>query len=227
TMKALSQSTSSSAASQFPLHTAADAEVISEQNKPRIGLVAHSLDIIGGQGVQAKSLEQALLKEGFEVLFVPINPRFPIGLRWVRRIPVLRTLLNQLLYFPSLWQLRSVDVIHVFSASYWSFLLAQAPAIVAGRLFGKRIVLNYHSGEADDHLTNWGAGVHPWLRRVDQIVVPSDYLREVFVRHGYAATVIRNIVDVSHFRFRDRHPLRPKLLSVRNLESLYCVENSL
>ena len=195
--------------------------------KPRIGLVAPSLDILGGQGVQARSLHQALQKEGFDVLFVPINPRFPVGLRWVRRIPVLRTLLNQLLYLPSLWQLRRVDVLHVFSASYWSFLIAQAPAIVAGRLFGKRVVLNYHSGEADDHLTNWGLRVHPWLQRVDEIVVPSDYLREVFARHGYSARVIRNIVDVSHFRYRGRHPLRPRLLSVRNLEPLYCVDNTL
>jgi len=197
------------------------------ERKPRIGLVAPSLDILGGQGVQARSLQQALQQEGFDVLFVPINPRFPPGLRWVRRIPGLRTLLNQLLYLPGLWQLRKVDVLHVFSASYWSFLIAQAPAILAGRLFGKRVVLNYHSGEADDHLTHWGLRVHPWLHRVDEIVVPSDYLHEVFVRHGYSPRVIRNIVDVSHFRYRGRHPLRPRLLSVRNLEPLYCVENTL
>ncbi len=69
----------------------------------------------------------------------------------------------------------------------WSFLLAPVPAILAARAFGKRIILNYHSGEADDHLSNWGSRVHPFLRLVDDIVVPSVYLKNVFESHGYTA----------------------------------------
>lgn len=193
----------------------------------RIGLVAPSLDILGGQGVQARGLADALSRDGIQVRFVAINPRFPLGLRWVRRIPVLRTVLNQILYLPTLLVLRQVDVVHVFSASYWSFLLAQVPAIVMARLFRKRIILNYHSGEAQDHLSNWGRRVHPWLRRVDHIVVPSRYLQKVFAQHGYDTQVIRNMVDTSAFRFRERRPLRPRLLSTRNLEPLYAVMNTL
>lgn len=225
-MKVLPQSTSSRGA-RLPLREVTQTDASSVGHKLRIGLVAPSLDILGGQGVQAKSLEQALKQDGFDVVFVPINPRFPARLQWIRRIPVLRTVLNQLLYLPGLGALRTVDVVHVFSASYWSFLIAQVPAIIAGRLFGKRVVLNYHSGEADDHLSHWGLRVHPWLRKVDEIVVPSDYLKDVFGRHGYSARVIRNIVNTAHFRYRERRPLRPRLLSVRNLESLYCVENTL
>ncbi len=69
--------------------------------------------------------------------------------------------------------------------------------------------------------------MHPWLRLVDQIVVPSQYLQRVFASHGYQAQVIHNIVDTSNFRFRLRTPLRPRLLSTRNLESLYDVANTL
>ena len=116
---------------------------------------------------------------------MPINPRFPAPLHGVRRYPGVRTLLNEALYVPSLACLRHVDVVHVFSASYWSFLLAPVPAMLAARSFGKRVILNYHSGEADDHLTHWGPLVHPWLRLVDDIVVPSAYLQDVFARHGY------------------------------------------
>ena len=47
---------------------------------PRIAVVAASLDILGGQGVQATALERALRAEGTEVRFIPINPRFPAGL---------------------------------------------------------------------------------------------------------------------------------------------------
>lgn len=194
------------------------------RTQPRVALVAASLDILGGQGVQARALVQGLEQDGYAVRFIPINPVFPRGLRWLRRFRYVRTLLNQALYLPSLAALRGAGVVHVFSASYWSFLLAPLPAMLAARLFGKRVVLHYHSGEAEDHLINWGILVHPGLRLADEIVVPSEYLREVFARHGYRTRVIRNVVDTARFRFRERLPLRPRLLSVRNFERHYRVD---
>lgn len=195
--------------------------------KPTIAVVAPSLDILGGQGVQAKSLMDALRDEGFNVLFIPINPRFPKWLQWARKIPGFRTLINQLLYVPSLRKLRDANVVHVFSASYWSFLIAPVPAILAARLFRKPVLLNYHSGEAQDHLAHWGWGVHPWLNLVQDIVVPSEYLERVFAHHGYNARVIRNMIDTSSFRYHERVPLKPRLLSNRNLETHYRVDNTL
>lgn len=192
--------------------------------KPRIGIVAASLEILGGQGVQAKSLIDALVADGYDVTFIPINPSFPRPLNRLRRVKYLRTVVNEVLYVPSLRRLEEVDVAHVFSASYMSFLLAPAPAMIAARLFGKRVVLHYHSGEADDHLTHWGPLVHPWLRLADEIVVPSTFLAGVFRRHGYATRVIPNMVDLSRFVWRDRQPLRPRLLSTRNLEPYYRID---
>lgn len=192
--------------------------------RPRIAVVAASPAILGGQGVQAQALLENLRRDGYRVDFVPIDAPFPRGLRWLRRLRFVRTVLNQLLYLPSLLALRRADVVHAFSASYWSFLLAPAPAIAAGRAFGKRVVLHYHSGEAADHLARWGATLHPWLRAADRIVVPSEYLRTVFERFGHRTRVINNVVDVERFAFRERLPLRPRLLSMRNLEPHYRVD---
>ena len=194
---------------------------------PRIVLVAAGHDILGGQFVQAANLAGALRADGVDVRFIPINPPFPAGIRWARRWPYARTLLNETLYLPSLAALRHADVVHVFSAAYWSFLLGPAPAITMARALHKRVILHYHSGEAERHLDRWGALVHPWLRRVDEIVVPSDYLRRIFAEHGYSARVIRNVIETEHFRYRDRVPLRPRLLSTRNFEPHYRVENTL
>jgi len=194
---------------------------------PRIALVAASLEILGGQGIQAKSLIEGLRERGYAVAFLPVNPRFPRGFAWVRRLRYVRTVFNQILYLPSLAALRKSDVAHVFSASYWSFLLAPVPALLAARMFGKRTVLHYHSGEADDHLSHWGVLVHPWLRMVDEVVVPSQYLKEVFARHGYAVRVVKNVIDTTRFAYRERSPLKPNLLSVRNFESHYRVEDVL
>ena len=201
--------------------------VDSEGTLHTIAIVAPNLDILGGQGVQALELLHGLREQGKQVIFVAVNPRFPFILHWLRRVPVLRTLFNQLLYIPSLVKLRHADVVHIYSASYWSFLLAPVPALLAARLFGKRTVLNYHSGEAEDHLSNWGMLVHPWLRLAHEIVVPSRYLEEVFRKYGYPCRVIHNTVEVLNFNFRSRMPLRPHLISARNLEPHYRVDNTL
>ena len=216
---------SQSAASQI---TAAAHHTRTTSREPadhmKIALVAANLEIIGGQGIQAQSLAEGLRGQGYEIEFIPINPAFPIRLQWLRQYPYIRTLLNQMLYLPKLMEIRKADVVHIFSASYWSFLLAPMPAILAAQLFGKPIVLNYHSGEAEDHLSKWGALVHPWLLMVDEIVVPSGYLQETFRCFGYQARVIRNVVDTSRFQYRDRIPLRPRLLSTRNFERHYRVD---
>jgi glycosyltransferase involved in cell wall biosynthesis len=192
-----------------------------------VALIAPSMEILGGHAVQARALAEGLQTEGYGVLFVPINPDLRPELRWLRRYPYVRTVVNEAHYLPTLFRLRRADLVHVFSASYWSFVLAPLPAILLARRFGKRVVLHYHSGEAPDHLARWGPLVHPWLRLVDEIVVPSEFLRTVFAQYGYQARVIRNIVDTARFNYRERRILRPRLLSTRNLESHYQVDNTL
>jgi L-malate glycosyltransferase len=134
-----------------------------------------------------------------------------------------RTAATELTYFPLLLrELRRADVVHVFSASYWSFLLAPLPAIMAARLLDRPVVLNYRSGEAPDHLRR-SAIARAALKRVDRNVVPSQFLVDVFAGFGIDATIVPNLVDLDRFRFRARTPLRPRLVSTRNFESLYNV----
>src|ERR1044071_2833992 len=113
----------------------------------RVLVVAPSFDILGGQAVQAARLIARLREvDSFAVGFLAINPRLPGVLRALQAIKYLRTLVTSVLYFITLFaQIPRYDVIHVFSASYFSFLLAPTPAILIGKLFRKRVLLNYHS----------------------------------------------------------------------------------
>jgi glycosyltransferase involved in cell wall biosynthesis len=187
--------------------------------------VAPSLDILGGQAVQAERLLMGLRQEpSVEAAFLPINPRLPQSLRRLQKVRYLRTVLTSAWYCASLLsQAHRCDVIHVFSASYLSFLLAPTPAILSAKLYGKKLLLNYHSGEAQDHLQRWRPIVTPLVRLADVLVVPSDYLVEVFAQFGLPARPIPNLVDLEQFRFRRRSDLAPHFLSNRNLEPLYNV----
>ena len=192
--------------------------------KLNVALVAPTLEILGGQAVQADRLLRRWNGDAeVEAWLVPVNPEFPPLLGFARSVKYLRTIVNELIYIPSLVaQLRRADVVHVFSASYFSFLLAPLPAILVARLLGRPVVLNYRSGEAPDHLAR--SRVARWaLRAVARNVVPSRFLVEVFSDFGIEASVIPNVVDTNRFRFRNREPLRPRLLSTRNFDGLYNV----
>lgn len=191
----------------------------------RVLIVAPSLDILGGQAVQASRLLARLsAQKEIEVSFLPHNPRLPGPFRKLQSIKYIRTVFTSLFYLALLLaRIRKYDVIHIFAASYFSFLLAPTPAILIAKLFGKKVVLNYRSGEAADHLKRWNRTALPVLRMADEIAVPSGYLVDVFKQFDLEARSVFNFVDTERFRFRERTPLKPIFLSNRNLEPMYNV----
>lgn len=194
------------------------------KNRLRVLIYAPSLDIVGGQSRQAVRLMDGLKREpDLEVGFLPHNPRLPGILRSLQSIKYVRTVLTTLYcVMLLLWRVRKYDIIHIFSASYYSYSLSVIPALLISRLYGKKSILNYRSGEAEDHLENWRTAV-PTIRWADEIVVPSGYLVDVFARYGLRARAIHNIVELDRFTFRERQPLRPIFLTSRLLEPLYNV----
>lgn len=184
-------------------------------------LIAPALDIVGGQAVQASRLvEQFRAEPLVDVTFLPINPRLP---PFVRRLKYIRTVVNFVVYIGLL--IRRVtrsDVLHVFSAAHSSYFLWTVPAILCGRLFGRKVIVNYRDGRAGDHLTRSRLAVRT-LRMADAIVTPSNYLVDTFARFGVPAVSIFNIADTTRFRFRERSRLRPRFMTNRGLEPLYNV----
>lgn len=190
----------------------------------RVCVVAPSLGILGGQAVQARRLVEHLNRgTAATVDLLPVNPRLPGVLGQLQRIKYVRTVLTETRYLASLLtRLPRYDLVHVFSASYWSFVLAPLPAILLGRLYGKKVILNYHSGEAYDHLTRWPSAVR-LMRVANEIIVPSEYLVGVFATFGLRARAISNFVEIERVPYRRRTSLAPRFLSNRNLEPMYNV----
>jgi len=190
----------------------------------RVCMIVPSLDILGGQSVQAQRLLKRLARSPeLEVSFLPINPRLTEPMHLLQRVKYVRTIVTSFAYGLSLLcRVPRMDIVHAFSASYWSFLLAPVPAMLVGRLFRKGVILNYRSGEADDHLTRWRTAA-PLMRLAHLIVVPSDYLVDVFARHGLKARVVPNFVEIEQLSYRQRDTLRPLFLSNRNFQAHYNV----
>lgn len=191
----------------------------------KVCILAPSIDTLGGQSRQAERLMIGLANEpSVEIGFIPHNPRLPGVLGRLQDIKYLRTIVTTLMYWSmAVARLWRYDVIHVYSASYFSYLLSVAPIVLLGRLYGKKVLLNYHSGEAEDHLAKWQLTALPIMRLADSIVVPSGYLVEVFARFGLKARAIHNVVELEVFRYRDRTPIRPVFLTSRLHEPLYNV----
>ena len=192
----------------------------------RVLLVGPSTDIAGGQALQAQSLLAGFRTSArIEANFISVNPRLPGVLRSLQRVKYLRTIVTTIAYLVSLLKhTRRYQVLHAFSASYWSYLLAPFPALVIGRLAGCKVILNYRSGEASDHLRRWPLSRYSIRKLPHAIVVPSNYLVDEFGQFNIAAESIVNVVALDHFPFKSRDVARLRLLSNRNLEPLYNVE---
>jgi L-malate glycosyltransferase len=198
----------------------------------RVCIVAPSLRYVGGQSVQADLLLRHWQNDpDIDISFLAVDPPLPRVLAWAESIPGLRTILREPIYFWHLWRgVRDVDVTHIFSAAYWSFLLAPAPAALFAKMKTRgsktrrsKTLINYHSGEARDHLRRFRSAKFV-LSRVDKIVVPSGYLVDVFREFGLSASAVPNIADLSQFRYRERAPLRPHLVCTRGFSTYYSVD---
>jgi L-malate glycosyltransferase len=196
-----------------------------ETKRLRVAIVAASLRYVGGQSAQADLLLRHWQNDpDINITFIAVDPPLPGPLAWAESIPGLRTLLREPIYFWHLWRgLKDVDVTHIFSASYWSFLLAPTPAWLFSKARGCKTLINYHSGEARGHLQSFSSAKSV-LSRVDQIVVPSGYLVDVFREFGLSASPVPNIVDLAQFRYRERTPLRPHLVCTRGFSRYYSVD---
>ncbi|MFQ5456251.1 MAG: glycosyltransferase family 4 protein [Nitrospirota bacterium] len=182
------------------------------------------MNITGGQAVQASVIVERFRKDGFKIDFLPINPELNGIWGICQSYKYIRTIVTSAVYIKSLIkQIPQYDVLHVFSASYFSFFLAPSPAVLIGKYFKKKVILNYRSGEAEDHLSRSEAAIKRILKYVDVVVVPSIYLQKIFSRFGIDAKVIYNVADEGEFPFKKRAIFKPSFIVSRNLEPIYNV----
>jgi L-malate glycosyltransferase len=191
--------------------------------KVKVLIIAPGPPLVGGQAVQSKRIAGNFQNEPFlQVDIQQNNPRFGGKLQEVRYI---RTVLTVVKYiFDIFRRIPQYDIIHVFSASYMSFVMFTLPALLVAKLFSKKTILNYRSGEAEDFFSRWGKPFLRFVKMFDAVIAPSNYLVDVFKKFDVRASSINNFIHGEKYIYRNRVPLRPVFLSNRILEPLYNID---
>jgi hypothetical protein len=149
-------------------------------NKVKILIVATSMREIGGQSIQAKRLIDAFADdENVELSFIPNNPE-----TFFQNIKFLRTIFASLKFWWSLLtNVYKFDVVQVFSSGMTGYIIATLPPLLFSKIYGNKVVLNYHSGELEKHIEKWKKTSLSTMRKFDEIVVPSQFLVDVFAKY--------------------------------------------
>ncbi len=193
---------------------------------PSILLVGPQAPPSGGMALQAKQLFEVLRSDRNTVSFFASNLHLPRGLRFLNRLPGVRTLCRAVIIWPRLWsEMRPVQVVHVLAASWLYFFIIVCPTVIIGKICHKRVVLNYRGGEASCFFRWWGWLIAPIFSSADKVTTPSRFLAAVIEeRFRVPVRIVPNIIDGARFRFRHRPLIGPKFLVARNLERIYGVD---
>jgi glycosyltransferase involved in cell wall biosynthesis len=191
----------------------------------RVGVVCHFPPPPGGMPGQAEALVAGLSRRGIAVERIATNVTTGPLLKWLDGLRFVRTFVRAPVFMARLLRaLPRVDTLHVMSCCGLYFFLFTIPPLVLGRLTRRRVILNYRGGEAREFFSRWPRLI-PWaVRHADTIVVPSEFLRDVFAEIGFQASIVRNGCHLEEFAGRDRAAApRPTFIVARHLEAIYNV----
>lgn len=173
-------------------------------------------------------LVEHLREEGIEPQILRTNPYPPGALSFVRGVPVLRAIVRAVQYFvATLRVVPRVSLVHHYAASSLHFFLITVPLLWVCKLWGRPVLLNYHSGDADRFLRRWRWLVKLPLSLASRIVVPSSFLQRAFRQEGIVADILPNFAEVDKFPFKPRREFAPRLIVARNLMKVYGVHSVL
>jgi glycosyltransferase involved in cell wall biosynthesis len=187
---------------------------------------------------QTRQLGRLLSDEGAAVTVVRTNA--PYRPSFVGSVPGARAFFRLIPYLARLRRTAGdATLVHVMASSGWSWHFFAAPALRAAHRAGVPSVLNYRGGDAERFFDRSFRSVEKWLRTAAAVVVPSDFLKDVFAQYGVAAEVVPNVVDLEKFSpgsesVNGGGPVRrspgeggPRLLIARHLEPIYDIETGI
>lgn len=196
--------------------------------QPKVALIGPIAPPNGGMAVQGKLLLEHLQQDGVSVQYVAVNPA--LKPQWLQQVRFVRAILRLALYIIRLNSItREYKILHVLANSGWSWYLYGIPAIMIGKARQCKVIVNYRGGSAESFFARHSGFALSMLKKADQIIVPSGFLKEVFSKFNIQANIIPNIVN-----FPKQCPIKQRglknqfnIVVTRNLEKIYDIETIL
>lgn len=174
----------------------------------KVLLITNNKKGTGGISGQVEVLQKNLVNEGIKADI--FNTKGSILYRMFCRRSLLKVATNY-------------DVLHIHCCSKIGFF----PAIVGipiGKKLGKKVVLTYHGGGAEEFFRKHTRLVRHFLLKTDANIVLSGFLGKVFDKYQIPYTIIPNVIELDASRFKQRNQIRPNFISIRTLSPLYNIE---
>jgi len=110
------------------------------------------------------------------------------------------------------------------TSNFWyAFVISQLC-----RILHVKYIANLHGGNLPNRLMNNPLLCRMIFENAHKNVAPSNYLLRAFENRGFAELLfIPNTLEIQNYSFKQREKLRPKLLWVRSLASIYNPEMAL
>ncbi|MCP5214424.1 MAG: glycosyltransferase family 4 protein [Pseudomonadales bacterium] len=195
----------------------------------RLGLVGPLPPPAGGMARQTLQLAELLTQQGVQVELIRTNPDYQPA--FISRVKGIRALFRLFGYLVCVYKtVAKVDMFHIMANSGWSWYLFVAPVVWIAWFKKIPVVLNYRGGEAAKFFSKSWLWIHPTMKKVQMVVVPSPFLSKIFDERNIATHIVPNVLDLE--RFQPSKGARgkkgaPHIIVTRNLEEIYGIGTAL
>jgi len=111
-----------------------------------------------------------------------------------------------------------VIIIDVFSTK--AFIFA-AGIIMIAKIYNIPYIPVFRGGNLGERYRQYPKVFHFLFNGADTIICPSVYLKNYFQEFPFNMQIIPNYIDLGRYKFKERSSIKPKLLWVRSIHSIY------
>ncbi len=170
----------------------------------KILIIANIRKKQGGITTQTLELADSLKGEGYEVVTISTHGNMTERIRG---------------FFSSIKKARESDLIIGVGCAYYG-VIPMLTASAASLIAGKRILYNFHDGQAREFLKKYHGFLRLFFGKA-RIIVATEFLKNCFEEFGFNAVVISNYLNRIEFKENKDSGDPRKILWARSFEKLY------
>jgi len=168
-----------------------------------------------GMSLQGQYILNILRKLGHKVVVFKINHRYFLKVLLAIIFPIILPVIGFM-----------ADRIVIISSVYGSFYFFTIPALIYSRISGKPLILLFKGGKVIITLEKV-----PFIKHIfkiaDKIVVPGDFLKNVFISYKIKTIILPDIIDTSYLKVNIDFRKGEYFLMTRALEKIYGIDTAI